>query len=64
MATDFVTEYGTESFPMLWDPTFDSWLQLGVSSQPAWILVSPDGTLVEGSYGAIDEGLVLDYLSG
>lgn len=64
MAEEFVADYGTQSFPMLWDPSFDSWLELGVSGQPAWILVAPDGTLVEGAYGPIDEGYVLDYVSG
>ena len=47
---------------MLWDPGFDSWLALGVASQPAWILVAPDGTPVEGAYGGIDEDFVLDYV--
>jgi hypothetical protein len=64
MAQDFVAEYGTTSFPMLWDPTFDSWAHLGVAGQPAWVLMSPDGTLVQGSYGPIDESFVLDYVSG
>ena len=51
---------GVSSFRMLWDSTFDSWAQLGVVSQPAWGLFTPDGEFVEGNYGGIDTAAVLD----
>ena len=44
---------------MLWDESFDSWAELGIASQPAWALFTPDGEYVEGSYGGIDTAGVL-----
>ena len=52
--------YGTDSFPMLWDPSFESWIALGVNGQPAGILASADGTLVAQWAGGIPEDAVLD----
>lgn len=60
MAQDFVVDYGTVSFPMLWDPTFQSWAELGINGQPAGMLVSPDGTLVAQWRGGIPEDEVLE----
>lgn len=45
-AHDFVAAYGLESVTMLWDPTFDSWIQLGINGQPAGMLLSADGTIM------------------
>lgn len=42
-AEDFVTSREVYSFPMYWDDTFESWVALGVSSQPAAVLLSPTG---------------------
>ena len=55
---------GISSFRMLWDPTFDSWAQLGVVSQPAWGLFTAGGELVEGNYGGIDTAAVLNIVAG
>ena len=60
MANDFVADYGTVSFPMLWDPSFETWRQLDIFGQPAGMLVSPDGTLVGQWRGAIPEDEVLE----
>lgn len=58
-ALDFVQTYGTVSFPMLWDPTFASWAQLGITGQPAGMLFDADGRLVERWSGPIPESTVL-----
>ena len=58
-AEEFVARYGT-SFPMLWDESFTSWTRFGVNGQPAWILLTPDGEVVERWNGVLDEGEVLD----
>jgi len=58
-AEEFVARYGT-SFPMLWDESFTSWTHFGVNGQPAWILLTPDGEVVERWNGVLDEGEVLD----
>jgi len=59
LARTFVENTGVSAFPMLWDESFDSWVQLGVATQPAWALFSPDGEYVEGGLGAIDTADVL-----
>lgn len=43
LAADFVTSTGTYSFPMYWDETFESWVSFDVVSQPAAVLLSPEG---------------------
>ncbi len=60
LAIDFVETRGTESFTMLWDPTFLSWDELGISGQPAAILFAPDGTELGRWQGAFPPGEVLD----
>lgn len=59
LAQVFVEITGVSAFPMLWDESFDSWAELGVASQPAWALFTPEGGYVEASYGAIDTAGVL-----
>ena len=34
------------TFTMLWDPTFESWSQLGISGQPAGMLLDANGTIL------------------
>lgn len=63
MAQDFVADYGTVSFPMLWDPTFESWQELEIFGQPAGMLVSADGTLLAQWRGGIPEDEVLDAVA-
>lgn len=45
---------------MLWDPAFESWIELGINGQPAGILASADGTLVAQWAGGIPEDAVLE----
>jgi hypothetical protein len=58
-AEDFVEDYGTESFTMLWDESFQSWQALGVASQPAAVMFAADGTLITDWIGAFPEDEVL-----
>ena len=58
-AAEFVEDYGTYSFPMYWDETFESWQQFGIQSQPAAAMLSPDGEVLAGWLGGFDEAEVL-----
>jgi len=58
-AEDFVEDYGTESFTMLWDQSFLSWQALGVTSQPAAVMFAANGTPITGWIGAFPEDEVL-----
>ena len=58
-AVDFVEEYGT-TFTMLWDESFRSWIEIGVSSQPTAVFLSPDGTILTGWVGRFPEDTVLE----
>ena len=58
-AEDFVEDYGT-TFPMLWDESFQSWIELGVSSQPTAVMFTPEGTIITGWVGPFPEDQVLD----
>ena len=40
---------------MLWDPTFESWRQLGVSGQPAGMLLDDNGAILATWRGGIPE---------
>ncbi len=51
---------GVTSFRMLLDESFDSWTQLGVATQPAWRLFSPEGGFILGAHGSIDHSAVLE----
>ena len=62
-AQAFVARSGT-TFPMLWDPTFRSWRALGVTGQPAAMLVDRGGARVKMWFGRFDEGEVLDLADG
>ena len=46
-AREFVEDRGT-TFTMLWDESFQSWIELGVTSQPTAVLFTPDGTISTG----------------
>ena len=59
-AEDFVEDYGTESFTMLWDESFVSWQVIGVTSQPTAVLFDTDGTPITGWIGPFPEGEVLE----
>ena len=60
-AVEFVTSTGTYSFPMYWDETKSAWVPFGIVSQPAAVLLSPTGEVIEAwnSMFPVDEVLQL-----
>jgi len=58
-AREFAADRGT-TFPMLWDESFQSWIELGVTSQPTSVLFTADGTIIAGWVGRIPEEQVLE----
>ena len=58
-AQNFVEDYGTESFTMLWDESFETWLEIGVTSQPSAVLIAADGEPIAGWIGPYPEDEVL-----
>lgn len=63
MANDFVDAFDL-THTMLWDESFQSWAELGVSLQPSAKLYSADGTLLREWLGGFDEDEVLELLAG
>ena len=59
-ALEFVDTYGTESFRMLYDASFESWSQLGIRGQPIAILFDREGRGNTIWYGPFDEDEVLE----
>lgn len=59
-ALDFVEKYGTKSFRMLYDESFESWTQLGVRNQPVAILFDTAGRGQTIWYGPFSEAEVLE----
>jgi hypothetical protein len=62
-AFDFVSDYGTESFAMLWDESFESWTALDISGQPTVVLFGSDGTELGRWSGGIPEDEVLSLIA-
>lgn len=66
-AREFAADRGI-TFTMLWDESFQSWLELGVTSQPTAVLLTPDGTIMTGWVGRFPEDVVLElaraYMAG
>ncbi|MEL6892231.1 MAG: hypothetical protein AAFP84_11585 [Actinomycetota bacterium] len=58
-AEDFVRDFGTESFTMLWDESFLTWQEIGVTSQPSAVLLAADGEPISGWIGPFPEDEVL-----
>lgn len=58
-AEEFVEDRGTQSFTMLWDESFETWLEIGVTSQPSAVLLAADGTPISGWVGPYPEDEVL-----
>ncbi len=58
-ARDFVEDYGTKSFRMLYDGSFQSWAALGVRGQPVAIMFDTAGKGRFIWYGPFDEQEVL-----
>ena len=50
------------TFTMLWDSTFQSWNQLGITGQPAWMLMNRYGQILEQGRGGIPESRVLEAI--
>ena len=46
-AVEFVTSTGTYSFPMYWDDTKSAWVPFGIVPQPAAVVLSPAGEVIE-----------------
>ena len=63
-AAEFVTSTGTYSFPVYWDETFESWVSLGISGQPAGILLSPTGDELTRWRGTVDLDEALALATG
>ncbi|WP_419925818.1 TlpA family protein disulfide reductase [Candidatus Poriferisocius sp.] len=61
-AEDFVSRHGT-TFTMLWDRTFQSWNQLGITGQPAGMLMNRYGQIIDQWRGDIPRGQVLDAVA-
>lgn len=59
-ALDFVENYGTKSFRMLYDGSSESWSQLGVRGQPIAILFDTEGRGQNIWYGPFNEDEVLE----
>ena len=58
-AIDFVGEFGTSSFTMLWDESFVSWTEFGITGQPTFVLLAPDGTELGRWRGPLAEDEIL-----
>ena len=58
-AEEFLAEYGTTSFTMLWDESFETWLEIGITAQPSAVLLAADGTPIQGWIGPFPEDEVL-----
>ena len=67
-AGEFVDGTGIRSFTMLWDESFQSWMEIGITSQPSALLLAPDGTPLAGWIGPFPQDEVLElsapYLNG
>jgi thiol-disulfide isomerase/thioredoxin len=61
-ARGFLADTGVRTPQMLWDPSFQSWQQLGITAQPTWILVRGDGTFLGGWVGGLPEQQILDLI--
>lgn len=61
-ARGFVADTGVRTPQMLWDSSFESWQQLGITVQPTWILVRGDGTFLGGWVGGLPEQEILDLV--
>lgn len=63
LAKEFVSSGGLSTVRMLWTVGVDAWQAFGVSSQPAWAVLTQWGETVEGAFGAIPEERILELLS-
>lgn len=59
-AQEFVAAYALDAVTMLWDPSFESWIQLGINAQPAGMLLSADGMVIGQWSGKMPVDAVLE----
>ncbi len=62
-ANEFADTFGI-THTLLWDESFQSWAELGVSLQPSAKLFAADGELLGEWLGPFDEDDVLDLIAG
>ena len=62
LAKDFIAKTGTKSFPMLWDKSFESWKQLGITGQPAAIIFDANGNELKRFRGAVTGDQILNAI--
>jgi thiol-disulfide isomerase/thioredoxin len=58
-AEGFLADTGVRTPQMLWDPSFESWRQLGINAQPTFVLVDGSGEFLAGWVGGFPEDEVL-----
>lgn len=59
LAESFVDTYGVRTPVMVWDGSFESWRELGITSQPTWVLLSPQGDELARWSGGLPEDEIL-----
>ena len=59
MGVEFLEDNRMESFTMLWDESFETWIEIGITSQPTAVLLAADGTPITGWIGPFPEDEVL-----
>ncbi len=62
LAQTFIERTGIESFPMYWDPGFDSWVHFGIRANSDMWLVDANGNVVGDRFYRFDQGYVEDLL--
>jgi len=64
-ALDFVTGLGVATPTMVWDPSFTTWRQYGISTNSSMILLNgdlTDGTQPFVGFNAVQEQRIIDAL--
>ena len=47
---------------MLWDESFQSWMEIGITSQPSALLLAPNGEPIAGWVGPYPEAEVVELI--
>ncbi|MGI9600548.1 MAG: TlpA family protein disulfide reductase [Acidimicrobiales bacterium] len=63
LAEQFIERTGIESFTMLWDPGFESWLHYGIQVNSEVWLLDTNGNRVGNKFFALDEGTIDDLMA-
>ncbi len=61
-AKSFLVDTGVTTPLMLWDESFESWREIGITAQPTWILVRGDGSFIQGWIGGLPQEQILELL--